>query len=178
MPEHWYAARAKPSQERIALKYLAAQFFTTYWPQIEIERVKAGKVVRLNEPLFPGYLFIFCEMQVCSWRAINGTRGIQRLLSFAEDGRPSQVPDGEVESLQDREKKGQFKYSEIMRFRKGDLIKVKNGNCVGQLGNVLRTRGERVEFLMYLLGRRVRVIAPIHTLHLVSQAPVRKPLPA
>ena len=173
--EHWYAARSKPSQERIALKCLHAQNFITYWPQIEIEKIKAGKVAKFKEPLFPGYIFINFTLEPGSWRAINGTRGIQRLLSFAEDGKPSKVPDGEVESLQDREKKGQFKFSEIRRFKRGDLIQIKNGVSVGLKGKVMRTRGERVEFLMQLLGRTVRAIAPFHTLHLVQQAPVRKP---
>ena len=58
MSEHWYAARSKPSQERLALKYLHAQNFITYWPQIEIEKIKAGKVAKFKEPLFPGYIFI------------------------------------------------------------------------------------------------------------------------
>ena len=98
-------------------------------------------------------------------------------MSFSEDGRPSAVPFGEVESLQDREKQGQFKFSEITRFRRGDVVQVKNGVSVGLTGKVVRTRGERVEFLLRLLGRHVRCIAPCHTLHLVLQAPVRQQLP-
>ena len=176
MPEQWYVARSKPSQARIALERLTQQHFTTYWPQIEIERVKAGKVVKIREPLFPGYLFVLFELQPQSWRAINGTRGVQRLLSFSEDGKPSAIPYGEVESLQDREKQGQFKFSEITRFRRGDVVRVKNGISVGLTGKVVRTRGERVEFLLRLLGRQVRCIAPCHTLHLVLQAPVRQQL--
>ena len=63
MPEQWYVARSKPSQARIALERLTQQHFTTYWPQIEIERVKAGKVIKIREPLFPGYLFVLFELQ-------------------------------------------------------------------------------------------------------------------
>ena len=130
MPEQWYVARSKPSQARIALERLTQQHFTTYWPQIEIERVKAGKIVKIREPLFPGYLFVLFELHPQSWRAINGTRGVQRLLSFSEDGRPSAVPYGEVESLQDREKNGQFKFSEIKRFKRGDVVQ-RQKRCLG-----------------------------------------------
>ena len=173
MTAHWYAARAKPCQERIALENLQRQEFRTYWPQIEIEKVKNGKIVKLMEPLFPGYLFINCHMEIANWRSINGTRGIQRLLSFAEDGRPSAVPDGEVDDLQEREANGQFKFSEIRRFKRGDFVRVKNGISVGLSGKVVRTRGQRIEFLINLMGRKVRAIAPCHTLHLVAPLPVR-----
>jgi transcription antitermination factor NusA-like protein len=63
---------------------------------------------------------------------------------------------------------------------RGDRIRLKFGASVDQIGEVLRTRGERVEFLMRLLGRKVRCIAPVHALELVatrSRAAVRQPWP-
>ncbi len=173
MHEHWYCIRSKPSQERIALENLKRQQFQAYNPQIQIERIKNGKVTRETESLFPGYLFVYFCLEPHAWRAINGSRGVLKLLSFSEDGKPSAVPNGQIELIQDQERKGQFRFSEIQRFRKGDLIKVKNGISVGLSGKVIRTRGERVEFLLSLLGRKVRCISPSHMLHLVAQGPVR-----
>jgi transcription antitermination factor NusG len=79
-----HAARSKPSQERLALKYLAAQNFVC-GPQVEIEGIKAGRW--RCQKLFSGYVFVFCHMEPASRRAINGTRGIQRLLSFCDGKR-------------------------------------------------------------------------------------------
>ncbi len=173
MTANWYAAKSRPSQDRRAIENLERQSFTTYWPQIEIEKIKNGKVIHQREALFPGYIFVHFQLSAEPWHRINNTLGIQRLLSFSQDGTPSKVPDGVVENLKFRESTGQLKFSEIRRFRKGDLIKVKNGQSVGFQGIVVRTKGERVEFLLNLLGRKVRCISAAHTLHLVAQGPVR-----
>jgi transcriptional antiterminator RfaH len=168
MRECWYAVRAKPLQEKIALLRLKQQFFQTYYPLIEIEKTRNGKVIREIQGLFPGYLFVHFLLEPQAWRVINSTRGVLRLLSCNEDGRPSSIPDKQIEWLQHQEKAGLFKFSEIKKFKKGDLIKIKNGLSVGQVGRVIRARGERVEFLMKLLNRQVRCIAPQHTLYLVG----------
>ncbi len=173
MRDQWFCVRAKPSQERIALENLKRQQFQAYNPQIQIERIKNGKVTRETESLFPGYLFVYFALEPHAWRAINGSRGVLKLLSFSEDGKPSAVPNGQIESIQAQERKGEFRFSEIQRFRKGDLIQIKNGMSVGLKGRVVRTKGERVEFLMRLLGRQVRCITAAHMLHLVAPVPVR-----
>jgi hypothetical protein len=79
------------------------------------------------------------------------------------------MPSGEVESLQDKEKQGKLYISEVLRLRRGDLVRLKFGPSTDRIGEVLRCRGERVEFLMTLLGRRSRCIAPLHALDLVQK---------
>src|SRR5262245_47850091 len=166
---HWYAAKTKAGQDAIACANLTRQQFTTYYPQITIQRYKQGRIRLDREPLFPGYVLISLVLEDQAWRAINNTRGVYKLLSFNEDGRPSALPDGEVESLQQKEKAGKLYISEILRLRRGDLIKVKFGPNTDSQGQVLRSRGERVEFLLNLLGRKVRCIAPLHALELVPK---------
>jgi len=166
---HWYAAKTKAGQDAIACTNLGRQSFTIYYPQMVIERYRQGRIIRETEPLFPGYILISFQLDNTQWRVINNTRGIYKLLSFNEDGRPSRMPDGEVESLQDQEKQGKLYISEVVRLRRGDLVRLKFGPSADRIGEVLRTRGERVEFLMQLLGRRIRCIAPRHALDLVPR---------
>jgi len=165
----WYCVRAKPGQDQIAIKHLDRQNFTTYYPRMTIERARAGRIVCESVPLFPGYILVHSVMPVATWRTINGTRGVLRLLSFAEDGKPSAVAKGEIEVLQRREKAGKLYISEVVRLRRGDGVRMKFGSAVDQIGEVLWTRGERVEFLLRLLGRKVKCIAPQHALELVSR---------
>lgn len=171
MPDRlrWYAARAKPGQEQVALINLERQEFPTYFPQMTIERARKGKIVCEAEPLFPSYVLVQFALCTTSWRAINSTLGIIRLVSFGADGTPSSIRPGEVERLQEREKAGELFESEIVRMRRGDQVRVKYGHAVDQIGTVVRTRGERITFLMSLLGRQVRVIAPKHALELVCE---------
>jgi transcriptional antiterminator RfaH len=165
----WYAAKTKSGQDTIACNNLARQSFAIYYPQMIIERYRQGRITRETEPLFPGYILISFELDNTAWRAINNTRGVYKLLSFSEDGRPSRMPHGEVESLQDKEKQGKLYISEVLRLRRGDLVRLKFGPSTDRIGEVLRCRGERVEFLLTLLGRRSRVIAPLHALDLVGR---------
>jgi transcriptional antiterminator RfaH len=169
----WYVAKTKSGQDHIAVENLARQGFVTYMPKIIVERVRKSKIVRDSESLFPGYVFISFDLSDNVWRVINSTRGVLRLLSLNENGKPSIVADDEIRCLQEQEKTGFFNVSQVMHFRKGDLIKIKNGPYLDKAGKVLRTRGERVEFLMKLLGRQVRCIAAAHTLYVVTSAPVR-----
>lgn len=164
----WYCVKAKPGQDQIAISHLRRQQFEIYYPRISVERFKAGKVVRESVPLFPSYVLVRFALQVSTWRSINGTRGVLRLLSFNENGQPSAIPPGQIEQLQQAEKSGKLFVSEILRLRRGDRIRMKFGASVDQMGEVLRTRGERVEFLLRLFGRTVRCIAPQHALELVG----------
>jgi len=173
--QRWYAARAKTGQESIALDNLARQSFTAYYPQVEVERRRRGRITVEHEGLFPGYVLVKFALEPRAWRAINGTRGVIRLLSFSVEGAPSPLPVGEIERLQEREKQGQLHISEIMRLHRGDTVRLKIGMAVDQIGEVVRTRGERVELLLSLLGREIRCIAPMHALEMVcsSRTPVR-----
>jgi transcriptional antiterminator RfaH len=164
----WYCAKAKPGQDLIAIDNLKRQQFQVYYPRCTIERVRGGKVVRESTALFPSYVLIRFGLEISTWRCINSTRGVLRLLSFCEDGSPSPIPEGEIERLEQREKEGKLYISEVIRLRRGDRIRLKVGPSVDQIGEVVRTRGERVEFLLRLLGRKVRCIAPLHTLELVG----------
>lgn len=173
---HWFAARTKPRQADIALAHLKRQEFEVYHPKIRIERLnRKGRISLDHEPLFPGYLLIRFTLADATWRAINSTRGITNLLSFAENGRPSPMPIGEVENIQTRERKGLLFISEVKRVRRGDHVKLKIGPAAEQIGTVLFTRGERVELLLNLLGRQTRVKAPLHALEVVAQHKMLRP---
>jgi len=157
----------------MAIGNLRRQEFETYYPQMTIERLRKGRIQRDKESLFPGYVLLRFGLETSTWKAINNTRGVYRLLSFNKDGRPSALPEGEIERLQEREKQGKLFVSEILTLRRGDQIRLKVGPSVDQIGQVIRTRGERVEFLMRLLGRKVRCIAPMHALELVTPPAAR-----
>jgi transcriptional antiterminator RfaH len=169
----WYVARTKTGQENVAFDNLTRQNFNAYYPRVAIERLRHGRITTTTEQLFPGYILVSMVLEIHAWRIINNTYGVIRLLSFMADGTPSPLPIGEVEQLQQRESAGQLRISEIRQFRRGDLIRMKVGPAVDQLGTVVRTRGERVEWLMRLLGQQVRCIGPMHAVELVGKSKPR-----
>lgn len=165
---HWYAAKTKTGQDHVAIENLRRQEFHTYYPKVIIDG--AGR----TEPLFPGYVLIRFEVSDHLWRVINNTRGVRRLLSFSADGRPSLLVDTEVEALQRRESTGNLRIPDIRRPRPGDRVRLIAGPSFDMIGRVVRTRGERVELLLHLLGRKVKCIAPEHTLEIVGGPHARR----
>ena len=171
----WYCARTKPRQEHIAVDNLRRQAFETYHPKISIERIRNGKIAVTREPLFPSYVLIRFALSDDAWRSINSTRGVSALLGFGEDFRPSPLPVGEVESIQDRERKGLLFISEVKRVKKGDRVRLKFGLATDQIGTVLFTSHERVTLLLSMLGQKTRVIAPLHALEVVPNHKMLRP---
>ena len=60
----WYCARTKPKHEHIAAANLRKNLnLEVFHPRLRIERATRRGVVRVNEPLFPCYIFIRCDIQ-------------------------------------------------------------------------------------------------------------------
>ena len=79
----WYALQYKPSQGDRALSHLQNQDIACFYPKITVEKIKAGKRTKKLEPLFPGYLFVNLEQTDPMWAKLRSTRGILRIVSFA-----------------------------------------------------------------------------------------------
>jgi hypothetical protein len=57
------AARRLPRREALALRFLAARGFATYFPRLRERRIIRGRRVEVRPPLFPGYAFVSIESQ-------------------------------------------------------------------------------------------------------------------
>lgn len=165
----WYAARTKAGQEQIAVQNLRRQNIveTTYYPRAIVERVYRGRLIEESVPVFPGYLLLRITQERAVWRQINSTTGIIRLIGATSDGPPTPLRVGEIERLQQRENAGELKIYRPGTIKRGDKVRVRFGFAVDAIGTVIWRRKERVEFLLNLLGREIRAIAPAHTLQVV-----------
>lgn len=97
---NWYLIQCKPRQEARALENLRNQSFTCYAPTHSVEKIRHGKRVILDEPLFAGYLFIKLSEFTESWHPIRSTRGVLRLVTFANQAVP--VARATIEGIQAR----------------------------------------------------------------------------
>ncbi|XOB91223.1 transcription/translation regulatory transformer protein RfaH [Pseudomonadota bacterium 24LQ007] len=87
----WYALQHKPAQGDRAVQHLQNQDIACFYPKIEVERIKAGKRTKKLEPLFPGYVFVNLEQSDPMWAKLRSTRGVLRIVSFAN--RPAPIDD-------------------------------------------------------------------------------------
>jgi len=55
-------------------------------PQIRVEKLRRGKLVEIDDPLFFRYFFIRLDTdnQAQSWHPIRFTKGVSRLVSFGQ----------------------------------------------------------------------------------------------
>jgi transcription elongation factor/antiterminator RfaH len=156
--ERWYVARTLPQRELRAAQQLANQGFRSFVPRYWKNRRHARKVETVSVPLFPRYIFTILDPGRDRWRSINGTFGVDRLLTYGAEPRP--VPPGVVEGLieaSDSEGNVQFDF----HLRAGQTVRVTAGpfaDLVGEL-EYLDDNG-RVRVLLEIMGGKMRVMIP------------------
>ena len=156
--ERWYVAMTVPRKERLAATQLDNQRYRSFLPlQLETRR-HARKFTTVLAPVFPRYIFVIPDLERQRWRSVNGTFGVQRLITDGE--RPLAVAPGIVETLvESSDRRGALIYK-IDELAIGDQVKLVSGPFAGSLGILQRLDGAgRVQILLALLGGPVKVTA-------------------
>jgi len=161
---NWYAVQTQPHAEMKALAHLERQGFKVYLPRFVRTRRHAGRVEKVQKPLFPGYLFVAFDIAMQRWRSVNSTIGVRKLLGNGD--MPAIVDDKIIEALvAQQDEQGLIRLSTISRFATGDAIRVVDGVFFRALGIYEgMTDRQRVAILLDLLGRKVRVQIDIESL--------------
>jgi transcription elongation factor/antiterminator RfaH len=154
----WYVVHIQPHGEDRAVENLNRQAFTTFCPRITKTVRHARKTTKIRAPLFPGYLFIQLDPKRDRWRAINGTRGVVRLLAQGET--PIPVPKGIVEALRARmSDDGVVDWASSLKV--GQAVRILDGPFANFVGSLEMLDGAgRVRVLLDLMGRSVVVALP------------------
>jgi transcriptional antiterminator RfaH len=151
----WYVARTQPHAESRAKANLEKQGFLTFCPRFRKSRRHARRLESVVVPLFPNYLFVQLDLSRDRWRAINGTRGVARMIMQGD--LPQAVAPGVVEALQQRMRiDGTIDMTAKLEI--GQSVRVADGpfaDLVGRLAQLDSTG--RVRVLLSLLGRTVSV---------------------
>lgn len=148
----WYCARTKPKHERLAAMSLRRHLgLEVFHPRLRMERPTRRGVVRVIEPVFPGYIFVQCPSADCL-DEVRYASGISSLVRFGQ--RIATVPDGVIEEL-----KACFAAEDPMfvedRLCAGAEVSVAEGPFLGFCGIVVRVlpARQRVQILLDFLGR-------------------------
>lgn len=156
--ERWCVATTLPRKEPLAAANLANQDYRSFVP-IHLEtRRHARKFTTVMAPIFPRYIFVILDLGGQRWRSVNGTLGVERLIT--DGARPSVVPAGVVETLiQSSDLSGALIYRSD-ELAVGARVKLVAGPFAGALGVLQRLDGAgRVQVLLELLGGPVKVTA-------------------
>lgn len=160
---HWYVVYTHQGAEKLAEGHLQRQGFNTYLPLCRKITHHARRVADVTAPLFPRYLFVAIDMAAQRWRSINGTFGVNHIVSMGE--RPQALPDGVVDEIKAREaEEGLVDVTAEPPFEAGQTVQLTGGALADQVGLFQRLgEKDRVSVLLDMLGRKLEVQVPLRT---------------
>lgn len=152
---NWYLIHTKPRLEQCALENLQNQGFECFMPQIRAEKLRRGKLVEVDEPLFPRYFFIQLDTgnHAQSWHPIRSTKGVSRLVSFGQE--PAKVGDDLVSHI-----RAQCGSTEVQQrhFTPGETVQISDGPFAGLEAIYQMSDGEqRVMVLLNIMSKPVKL---------------------
>jgi transcriptional antiterminator RfaH len=153
--ECWCIAQLRPNGINMALRNLERQGFSVFHPTMSVSTPRSGRFQQRREQLFPGYLFVSLSPESVSWRKVNSTRGISRIVTFGD--RPAFVPRTLILDLKNRcDKEGELLPPEEVSA--GDSVRVISGPFADFTATVHSIdRDRRIWVLLDILGRETRV---------------------
>ncbi len=163
---NWYLIHTKIRQERVALENLERQGFECFLPRINVEKLRRGILLQVQEPLFPRYMFIRLGtgLESQSWSPIRSTIGVSRLVTFGQT--PARVDDALVSVLRDKNES-----TEVQRrhFEPGEQVVVANGPFAGvEAVYQMSDADGRVMVLLNLMSKQVKMTIPPASIRKVS----------
>ena len=157
----WYVVQTKPRQEFRAEAHLRNQGFRCVLPTLQAEKIRRGKRVLANEPLFARYLFIELGAADARWSVLRSTRGVTHLVKFG--GVPARLPSGWIDVFQHQTT------APRKLFESGQRVVVTQGPFSGLEGIYQMPDGEsRAIVLLELLSKPCKGAFPVEALRRVG----------
>lgn len=153
---NWYAVHTKARQEEVALLNLERQGYECYLPRLKSEKLIRRKLVEVEAPLFPRYLFIHLDISSSgkSWSPIRSTIGVSRLVCFGTQ--PAKVDPQLVQFLKTQET-ARAGHTETL-FKPGDKLIITEGPFSGlEAVFEMSDSEQRAMVLIEFLSKQVRV---------------------
>ncbi len=140
----WYAAYTSANHEKRVAAQLGVRAVEYFLPLYESVRRWKDRRVKLQLPLFPGYVFVWLALR--DRLQVLQVPGVAKLVGF--NGVPAALPEGEIEalraSLADGVRAEPHPYLTI-----GRRVRVKAGSLAGLEGILVR-RKNRARFVISL----------------------------
>jgi transcriptional antiterminator RfaH len=145
----WYLLMTKPKQDSLAQENLQNQGYEVFRPTIQVQKKSRGKLLDVEESLFPRYLFIALCEETQDWGPIRSTRGVMQLVRFGSQA--AKVPVKLVDELRNRVAQQQQPETTL---KQGVKVRVDSGPLFG-LEAIFKgyDADERVILLMNVLGK-------------------------
>ncbi len=152
-PQQWFAAYTTPRHEKAVVRQLNVRQVESFLPlYTSVRRWKNGCQVAVEQPLFPGYVFVHVERRH-SVKVLQ-VPGVVSIVGSSKE--PSPLPHQEIESL--REALPQRCYEPHPYLAVGDKVRITEGPLEGMAGVLVRKKKSlRVVLTLDLIMQSVAV---------------------
>ena len=149
----WYATYTSANHEKSVADQLAVRQVEHFLPLYDSVRRWKDRRVKLQLPLFPGYVFV--RLALRDRLAVQQIPGVARLVGF--NGRPASLPSEEIEAL--RSALGHGVSAEPHPFLTlGRRVRIEAGPLAGREGILIRRKGAfRIVLSIDLIQRSIMV---------------------
>ena len=133
---HWYAAYTLPRHEKAVAGRLLREEIETYLPLYWAVHRWNLRTVKVELPLFPGYVFV--RMLITDRARVLAQPGVIRLVG--SNGNAAALPDSEIETL--RSTLAVYRAEPFPFLTAGKKIRVRSGPFAGLEGRIIRRKGK------------------------------------
>jgi transcription antitermination factor NusG len=160
----WYAVYTYPRHEKVVREQLESKSIEAFLPTFASENRWKDRRVRIQTPLFPGYVFTRIDLSERS--KVFAVSGVIRILSF--NGTPAPIDDTEIQAVRLCLERGAavqpYPFLEV-----GDRVRVRSGVLEGLEGLVSRCKNERRLIVpISLINQSVAVEIDVQLLELLG----------
>ena len=149
----WFAAYTQPNHEKTVVRQLTERAIPHYLPLYESVRQWKDRKVRLEMPLFPGYVFV--RMCVQKRLSVIQVPSVIRLVGFGAD--PVAIPEAELAAIRTcLDHNCRMVPHQLMQA--GQRVRITRGSLTGIEGILLRRKGiARLVLSIELIMRAVAI---------------------
>ncbi|CAE6952621.1 Enhances distal genes transcription elongation in a specialized subset of operons that encode extracytoplasmic components [Vibrio sp. B1REV9] len=155
--KRWYLLYCKRGEQIRAKQHLENQGVECFYPTVDVEKILRGKRQKVEEPLFPCYIFArFDYEQGLSFTTVRSTRGVVDFVRFG--AQPKEIQGDLIYELRLLDKCTDEHASSESIPQPGDEIRVKSGQFAGIDAIFQEQDGEkRSIMLVQMITKRVPV---------------------
>jgi len=149
----WFALHVRSRHEKVVEESLNGKGYAVLAPSYRLRRQRADRVVDIDVPVFPGY--VFCRFDPFKRLPVMQTPGIVSIIGAGRQ--PEPIADTEIASIQAMVSCGR-RLQPWPFLREGQKVRICAGSLAGAEGTLVRIKNEtRLIASVTLLQRAVSV---------------------
>jgi transcriptional antiterminator RfaH len=163
--KQWFALHTRAYYERRVAAHLERNDIDAFLPETrDGPRASATSLA----PLFPGYLFIFVDLQTARSSSFL-VPGVANIVGYGEE--PIPIPEEVIKLIARRSAELASRRSPRARFQRGDAVRIKDGPFRDMIGifDGPSEPSQRVRVLLNAMRNSMRVRLPVSALEKASQ---------